>query len=103
MASQEQIDQARSLVPDTQLTDEQISAIIDDSECLNQAIGKMWGELAGHLSGLVSISEAGSSRSMGDLQKNALNMAAYYAGLGCGNDGTAPGSARTRVGTIERE
>lgn len=101
MATQEEIDQARALVPDTSLTDEQINTIIDDSDCLNQAIGKIWGELAGHLASLVNISEAGSSRSMGDLQKNALSMAKYYADLGCGNVIT-PTTARTRTRAIVR-
>lgn len=101
MATQEEIDQARSLVPDTKLSDDQIGAIIDDSDCMNQAIGKIWGELAGTLSNLVNISEAGSSRSMGDLQKNALSMAKYYADLGCGTTIT-PNTPRTRVGRIVR-
>jgi len=101
MATQEEIDQARALVPDTKLTDEEIGAIIDSSDCMNQAVGKIWGELAGTLSNLVNISEAGSSRSMGDLQKNALNMVKYYADLGCGNTIT-PNTPRTRVGKIVR-
>ena len=101
MATQDEIDQARSLVPDTKLTDAQIGVIIDDSDCLNQAIGKIWGELAGTLSALVNISEAGSSRSMGDLQKNALNMAKYYADLGCGEVIT-PHTPRTRTRAIVR-
>jgi hypothetical protein len=98
MATQEEIDAVRALVPDTPLSDEQIGAIIDDSDCANQAIGKIWGQYAGTLSGLVNISEAGSSRSMGDLQKNALNMAAYYAGLGCPTDTpVVSGVTRTRA------
>jgi hypothetical protein len=96
MASQDEINQARSLVPDTTLTDEQIGVIIDASKCMNEAVGKMWGELAGHYSNLVNISEAGSSRSMGDLSKNALAMASYYAGLGCGDTtGATKGRSQT--------
>lgn len=101
MATQEEINQARALVPDTQLTDEQIGDIIDASDCLNQAVGKIWGELAGKLANLVNISEAGSSRSMGDLQKNALAMAKYYADLGCGTEIT-PHTPRTRTRAIVR-
>jgi hypothetical protein len=100
MATQSEIDQARALVPDTKLTDEQIGLIIDSSECLNEAVGKMWGQLAGGYSKLVDISEAGSSRSFGRLQDNALGMAKYYADLGCGNDVPATGVTRTRA--IER-
>jgi hypothetical protein len=102
MATQEEIDQARTLVPDTTLTDEQINAIIDGSDCMNQAVGKIWGELAGRLSNLVNISEAGSSRSMGDLQKNALAMAKYYADMGCGDIATEDVVKRTRTRAIVR-
>jgi hypothetical protein len=102
VATQEEIDQARALVPDTSLTDEQINAILDGSACLNQAVGKMWGELAGHLSNLVNISEAGSSRSMGDLQRNALSMAKYYSDLGCGETPVDQDAKRTRTRAIVR-
>lgn len=102
MATQQEVDQARSLVPDTSLTDEQIGAIIDDSKCLNEAIGKMWGQLAGGMYQLVDISEAGSSRSMGKLQQNALDMAKYYAGLGCGDSTVIPVTGVTRSRAIER-
>jgi hypothetical protein len=100
MATQEEIDQAKALVPETTLTDEQIGAIIDASECLNEAIAKLWGQLAGNYSSLVNISEAGSSRSMGDLHKNALAMAKYYAELGC--PGSTPATGVTRTRAIER-
>lgn len=102
MATQDEINEARALVPDTTLTDEQIGVILDGSDCLNQAVGKMWGELAGHLSSLVNISEAGSSRSMGDLQKNALAMAKYYADLGCGTDTPIDVTKVTRTRAIVR-
>lgn len=101
MATTEEINQAKSLVPDTQLTDDQIGAIIDASQCMNEAVGKMWGQLAGTYSGLVNISEAGSSRSMGDLHKNALQMSKYYFDLGCGEDPIRP-EGRTRTRAIER-
>lgn len=101
MATVEEITQAKSMVPDTTLSDAEIGAIIDASECLNQAVGKIWGQLAGVLANLVNISEAGSSRSMGQLSDNALKMAKYYADLGCG---AIPGetTSRTRIRQIER-
>jgi hypothetical protein len=102
MATQEEINEARALVPDTNLTDDQIGAIIDGSDCMNQAVGKMWGELAGRLANLVNISEAGSSRSMGDLQKNALSMAKYYADLGCGDSTPVDPTKVTRTRAIVR-
>lgn len=101
MATPDEIAQARALVPDTTLTDDQIGAIIDGSECLNEAVGKMWGQLAGGFHTMVDISEAGSSRSMGRLQQNALDMAKYYAGLGCG-DTIIPVTGYTRSRAIER-
>lgn len=101
MATSEEIAQAKSLVPETTLTDEQIGAIIDASKCMNEAVAKLWGQLAGKYSSLVNISEAGSSRSMGDLHKNALAMAKYYTDLGCG-EVTPPTTGVTRTRAIER-
>ena len=101
MASPEEIAQARALVPDTSLTDQQIVAIIDASECMNLAVATMWGQLAGQYSALVDISEAGSSRSMGKLHSNALDMAKYYQALGCGTP-PVPTTGVTRTRAIER-
>jgi hypothetical protein len=102
MATQTEIDTLRALVPSTELDDTELGLIIDASECLNQAAGKLWGQMAGGYAQLVNISEAGSSRSMGDLHKNALAMSSYYFGLGCPGVDPPPTTGRTQTRAIER-
>lgn len=103
MATQEEIDTLRALVPDTTLNDTALGLIIDASECMNQAAGKLWGQVAGGYTGLVNISEAGSSRSMGSLHQNALNMSKYYFDLGCPSSTVPPFNPhRTQTRAIER-
>jgi hypothetical protein len=97
MATQQEIDQLRSLVGDTDLTDDQLGDIFDASQCMNQAVANVWGQKAAMYAPLVDISEAGSSRSMGQLYKNALEMSKYYYSLGC--PGVTPPTAATRTQT----
>lgn len=102
MATQQEIDLLRSLVGETSLTDTQLGDIIDASECMNQAAATVWGQKAGQYAELVDISEAGSSRSMGDLHKNALAMSKYYQDLGCPGSGGDDRTGRTQTRAIER-
>lgn len=83
MATAAEIATLRAMVGDTTLTDVQLGQIFDSAECMNQAAGMAWGRKAAGYAELVNISEAGSSRSMGDLHKNALTMSKYYFDLGC--------------------
>lgn len=59
-------------------TDAMLDAILTSAGGLNQAVAVVWREKAAATADLVTVSESGSSRSMGDLHKNALSMAAYY-------------------------
>lgn len=102
MATQEEIASLRALVGETSLTDQQLGAILDASQCENEAAAKVWGQKAGEYASLVNISEAGSSRSMGDLHKNALDMARYYADLGCPGEGGDDRTGRTQTRAIVR-
>jgi hypothetical protein len=102
MATQAEIDTLRALVPSTELTDGELGLILDSSACLNQAAGKLWGQMAGGYAQLVNISEAGSSRSMGDMHKNALSMSKYYFDLGCPGVDPTPEYGRTHTRAIER-
>lgn len=84
MASAEQIASLRRMIDDpagsTQTySDLALSALIDQAEgVLEAAASELWQEKAATFSRLVNVSESGSSRSMGDLYKNALAMAKYY-------------------------
>lgn len=102
MATPDQITQLRLLIGDTDLTDEQLATIIDSESTIQGAAAQVWQVQAGKYSELVNISEAGSSRSLGSLYQNALDMAKYYRGLDS-TSGTQPGvTAVTRTRAIER-
>lgn len=60
--------------------DDALGALIDEKGSVNAAASEIWQMKAASYSTLVNVSESGSSRSMGDLYKNALGMAQYYGG-----------------------
>jgi hypothetical protein len=70
----------KTLIGDTTLTDEQLKIIMDQnlnedgSVNFNKSAASVWGSKAAEYAGLVNVSESGSSRSLGDLHKNALAM-----------------------------
>lgn len=81
MATQEEIDRLVLLVGNEMLTNEQFGQILDSAEGdLDLAAASVWEVRAGRYHGLVDISESGSSRSMGDMYKNAIEMAKYFRG-----------------------
>lgn len=86
MASAEEIAAFRLLIGTPEdaapYTDAELSDRIDAAAGnLNALAATIWREKAAHYSTLVDVSESGSSRKMGDLHKNALAMAANFAGL----------------------
>lgn len=60
------------------LTDEAVGGLID-LKGLNLAVSYLWTRYAATLTGLVDVSESGSSRKLGDLLKNALSMSKSYS------------------------
>ncbi len=62
-------------------TDDALSALVDTKGSPEAAAAAIWQTKAGQLAKLVNTSESGSSRSNGDLYKNAVAMAKYYDGL----------------------
>ena len=60
---------------------------------------QIWTEKAATTADLVDISEAGSSRKMGDLHEQALGMAKHFAGLVSGG---GPTEGVTRVVRLRR-
>lgn len=63
---------------DAVYTDSVIGTYIDNLGSNEAAAGAIWGEKAAAASGLVDVSESGSSRSLSQLQANALKMQQHY-------------------------
>lgn len=79
MATQDEIDLLKLLVGSEMLTDAEFGKMIDlEPGNMNLAAARVWEIRAGKYSGLVTISESGSSRQMSDLYKNALELARWY-------------------------
>lgn len=92
MATAEDIAQLRSMIAEPTneepYTDEQLSAQIDAADSLPTLAAQVWRSKAASLAHLVNISEGGSSRSMGDLYKNAIAMAGVWQSA-AGGDSSA--------------
>jgi len=96
MASQEAIDALRLLIGnppnEDPYTDSQLSARLDAASSPEALAAVIWRERAASYASLVNVAESGSSRSLGDLHKNALAMAVYF-------DKAQPGDSTVQVGT----
>lgn len=79
--------------------DPKISALIDELG-VNGASATIWRQKAAKYAKLVDVSEAGSSRAMGNLHRNALEMAKQYGSV---TSETAEASGRVKIWSIERE
>lgn len=107
MATSAQINSVRRQtgVDATVWPDTELSALIDGSTSINKAIATVWRSIAAANSTLVDVSESGSSRSMSQISKNALSMAAEFEKLD-GTAGTDPDTgaviARTRTRSAVR-
>lgn len=103
--SNEDVDVLKALVGGTDFPDDAFAPILEREGDVNLAAAYFWEVRAGRYSGLVDISESGSSRKMGDLYKNAMNMAAYFRNK-AKDDIQDPGEedprGRTRTGRIVR-
>lgn len=100
MATQDQLDDLKRLIGDTNFTDEELGEIIDENNGnLQAAASVVWESQAARYSKIVDITESGSSRKMGDLFDNAMKMAAWYKEQANPIDV----SGVTRIGKIVRE
>lgn len=103
MSSQsDQLRRMTGLVGETSWSDTDLDDLLTaNGGDMRLAAADVYDRLAAQYSSLVNVSESGSSRSMGDMYKNALAMAAHYRG---GESTTSTGTVtrRTRVGQIER-
>lgn len=97
MATAEEVLKLRQYInePDDcgEWADVRLGEYIDASSNLYNAAAEIWGIKAGQYSGLVNVSESGSSRSLGDLLKNAERMAKHYRELGTAEDNAGLASA----------
>lgn len=85
----------------SQFTDTDIGLAIDAAGGdLNLVAGEYWGQIAASTATMVNISESGSSRSMGDVYKNAIAMSKFYSGKS--ETETAETESRPRTRRIER-
>lgn len=98
MATADEIAELRLLIADTdsanyKYTDTYLSDLIDaKSGEMNSAAYDIWVQKAASAAELVDISEGGSSRKMGDVYEQALDMARHFGNAVPG--GVEPGAPR---------
>jgi hypothetical protein len=106
MATQDQIEALKLLLGGGgDINDEQLAYIIDyNLEDMDASAAYAWEIRAAKYHGLVNVSESGSSRSLGDMYKNAIAMAMFYRGKKTDGvvDPDDPPAGRTRTGRIVR-
>lgn len=79
-------------------TDERLTLIIDANGLdMFAAAAEVWGIKAANYAGLVDVTEAGSSRKMSDLSKNALAMQRNYSEQSLASVVIVSGRPRTRA------
>ena len=78
------------------LSDAEISVLIDYNG-INTTVSYLWTRYASTLSGLVDVTESGSSRKLSDLMKNALMMAKSYSVAAADEVLATTGRAHTRA------
>lgn len=104
MATPDQIAALRLLIaePDeTTYTDADLGAALDAAEGNDDAVASdIWTQKAASYATMVNVSESGSSRSLGDLHKNALAMAKQFSVTAA--EVTNPTQVGTRVGRLVR-
>ena len=91
----------RTFTNSPELTDDELWEIYNDSSSIFDAARIVWLNLAAKTSTLGNISESGSSRTLADVHKNALTMAAYYGNLH-DKQNNVEAVRRGRVNYIER-
>lgn len=99
MASPLEIEQLRLLINDTvepyEFSNDQLNAQLDAAAGdQRKAASAVWGIKAATLAGLVDVTEGSSSRKLGALHKQAIEMSIFYGG----DPATSSrGSSRTRA------
>lgn len=81
-------------------TDQELLTQVSTHATVELAAAAIWRGKAAQYAELVNVSEAGSSRSLGDLYKQALYMADQFTAAG--TPAPVAAATRTRVGKITR-
>lgn len=89
------IDEANDALP---YDDASLSLRLDDATSTEALAKQIWLEKAASYAALVNVSESGSSRSMSDLHKNALNMAKTFGDV----DPAGPSARGVRMQKLTR-
>jgi hypothetical protein len=100
MATADQIAAFRLLIAEpeeTTYSDAQLSALLDSATSTNSAAASIWTQKAAAAAQFVNVSESGSSRSLGDLQRNALNMASQFQAAAEADQSSSPGVRVRRI------
>ena len=105
MATTDQLEALKRAMSFTAADDEAypdnlLAAVIDAAGSVDAAAARLWREKAAATAGLVNVTEAGSSRSLGNLSAQAAAMAKMYEDAAARQGETPVG--RTRVSGIER-
>jgi len=82
---------------DTLYTDAVLAGIIDASASIEAAAAQVWTEKAASFAGSVDMSESGSSRSLSQLHKHALEMRDKMAGAADGGGTPSGGSFTVQI------
>lgn len=102
MATKAEIDALRLLIAESDdvapYDDIALGARLDASPSPIGLAAQIWREKAANYAALVNVSESGSSRSLGDLHKNALEMAKHFGDA----DPTTPGTGEAVRGVRMR-
>jgi hypothetical protein len=83
-------------------TDASLGARMDLAASNEALASAIWREKAAAFAALVNVSESGSSRSLGDLQKNALAMADMFTKVDPNAPGTGTAVRGTRMSRLTR-
>lgn len=100
MATATQIEQLRRMINDTVTDDTTLGARIDSfGGNLDATAADFWEEKAASYAAFVNVKEGSSSRDLGSLYKNAMEMAKFYGSGGA--DVNRTNVARTRPAVRE--
>lgn len=91
-------------ITEAQLSQEELDAILNSANVvgsIEKAAQIYYERKASEYSTLVNITESGSTRSLGDLYKNAKAMGEYWGSKATAAAGGATGTARTRAAVRE--
>lgn len=106
MATADEIAAFRLLIDETEdkqpYDDATLGERLDVATSPQALAAVIWTEKAAAASNLVNVSESGSSRSLGDLQNKALEMAKYFQALDPSNPGTGADVRGTRLHKLTR-